>query len=332
MQSIFLGDPNVIGRVYSQEVISHLQAEAELLPGVIRYADLSCEKTTLSETVFIFSTWGMPSLSPAEIQRFFPKLRAVFYAAGSVKQFAEPFLSHGIKISSAYAANAIPVAEFTVSQILLASKGFFRSSALYSKGEIADARRIAASYPGNYGICVGIIGAGMVGRAVCRLLRAYSVEILVYDPYLSDEDARSLGAKKATLEEIFSTCMVVSNHVPNLPSTRKMFRYGLFSLMRENATFINTGRGAQVVEEDLCRILTERPDLVALLDVTDPEPPQDGSPLFDLPNALLTPHIAGSSGKETFRMGEYMLDEYRRFAAGEPLKYEITAELLPGLA
>ncbi|MBQ7827522.1 MAG: hydroxyacid dehydrogenase [Clostridia bacterium] len=291
-----------------------------------------CEKTPLSETEYIFSTWGMPPLSSEDIQRHFPHLRAIFYAAGSVKRFAEPFLNCGIKISSAYAANAIPVAEFTVSQILLASKGIFRSSALYSKGEIDATRRIAASYPGNYGIRIGLVGAGMVGRAVCRLLGSYSVEVLVYDPHLSHEDALSLGAKKATLEEIFSTCMVVSNHVPNIPSTRRMFDYRLFSQMRENATFINTGRGAQVVEDDLCRILSERSDLVALLDVTDPEPPHSSSPLFTLPNAILTPHIAGSLGSETLRMGEYMLEEYRRFAAGKPLQYEITADMLPDLA
>ena len=332
MSGIFLGDPHTIRRVYSQEVITKLQEEAGVLPDIIQAKDLVCENPTLAKTAYIFSTWGMPSLSSEDIQRYFPRLCAIFYAAGSVKRFAEPFLNRGIRISSAYAANAIPVAEYTVSQILLASKGFFLSSARYSQGEIDIARRTQAAYPGNYGIRIGLIGAGMVGRAVCRLLRSYSVEILVYDPHLSHEDALSLGAKKATLEEIFSTCTVVSNHVPNIPSTQRMFHYGLFSSMRKNATFINTGRGAQVVEDDLCRILSERPDLVALLDVTDPEPPRIGNPLFTLPNAILTPHIAGSSGNEPFRMGEYMLKEYRRFAAGKPLQYEITADMLPDLA
>lgn len=332
MRSMLIGDPNSISRVYSEETLKLLTAEAALEPQVVTHAMLKKGSVATDDVECLFSTWGMPSLSEEEIARYFPNLRAFFYAAGSVKGFAAPFLAHGVKISSAYAANAIPVAEYTVSQILLATKGFFRSSALYSRGEIAEARRVAAAYPGNFSVRVGLIGAGMVGRAVCKLLKPYSIDLLVYDPYLSDDAARTLGVQKATLEEIFSTCTVVSNHVPNIPSTRRMFDYRLFSLMQANATFINTGRGAQVVEDDLCRILSERSDLVALLDVTEPEPPHADSPLFTLPGAILTPHIAGSSGNETFRMGEYMLEEYRRYAAGLPLEYEITAEMLPTLA
>lgn len=332
MRSILIGDPNSIARVYSEQTLKHLTAEAGLAPRVITHRMLKEDSVETAEVECLFSTWGMPTLSEEEIERCFPNLRALFYAAGSVKGFAAPFLARDVKISSAYAANAIPVAEYTVSQILLATKGFFRSSALYSRGEISEARQVASAYPGNFSIRVGLIGAGMVGKAVCRLLKPYSIEILVYDPCLSDDAALALGVKKATTEEIFSTCIVVSNHVPNIPSTRGMFDYRLFSLMQENATFINTGRGAQVVEDDLCRILSERSDLVALLDVTDPEPPHSDSPFFTLPNAILTPHIAGSSGNETFRMGEYMLEEYRRFAAGKPLAYEITAEMLPTLA
>lgn len=332
MRSILIGDPNSIRRVYSKETLDYLTAEAALAPEVVTHRLLKDGSVSTEDVEFLFSTWGMPELSEDEIARYFPSLRALFYAAGSVKGFAAPFLARGAKISSAYAANAIPVAEYTVSQILLATKGFFRTSALYSRGKITEARRVAATYPGNFAVRVGLIGAGMVGKAVCRLLKPYSIDVLVYDPYLSDDAAFELGAQKATLEEIFSTCNVVSNHVPNIPSTRGMFDDRLFSMMKENATFINTGRGAQVVEGDLCRILGERPDLVALLDVTDPEPPCVDSPFFKLPNAILTPHIAGSSGRETFRMGEYMLEEYRRFAKGLPLEYEISAEMLPTLA
>lgn len=332
MRSLLIGDPNLIRRVYSEETLKYLITEAALKPQVVTYTMLRDGSASIDDVECLFSTWGMPHLSEEEIIHYFPRLRALFYGAGSVKSFAAPFIARGIKVSSAYAANAIPVAEYTVSQILLATKGFFRSSALYSRGEISEARRVAAAYPGNFAVRVGLIGAGMVGKAVCRLLKPYSMEVLECDPYLSDDTALELGVRKATLEEIFATCMVVSNHVPNIPSTRGMFDYRLFSMMQENATFINTGRGAQVVEEDLYRILNERSDLVALLDVTDPEPPHADSPFFTLPNAILTPHIAGSSGNETFRMGEYMLEEYRRFAAGQPLEYEITAEMLPTLA
>ena len=106
----------------------------------------------------------------------------------------------------------------------------------------------------------------------------------------------------------------------------------LFEKMRPYATFLNTGRGAQVVEADLIRVLKERPDLTAILDVAFPEPPEEGSALYTLPNCILTPHIAGSSGNEVRRMGEYMKEEYQNFLNNNPCKYEVTLEMLKTMA
>ena len=124
----------------------------------------------------------------------------------------------------------------------------------------------------------------------------------------------------------------MSNHLANNPQTVGMLKYDLFSKMRENAVFINTGRGAQVVEDDLVRILRERPGLTALLDVTYPEPPVDGHPFYTLPNCLLTPHIAGSAGDELARMGEYMLTECQAYLGGKPCKYEVSIKMLETMA
>ncbi|MBR7097844.1 MAG: glycerate dehydrogenase, partial [Clostridia bacterium] len=126
--------------------------------------------------------------------------------------------------------------------------------------------------------------------------------------------------------------LTVSNHLANNAQTRGMLNYALFSQMRQNAVFINTGRGAQVVEDDLVRALMERPDLTALLDVTYPEPPVEGHPFYTLPNCLLTPHIAGSAGDEVARMGKYMLDECQTYLAGEPCKYEVSLKMLETMA
>lgn len=86
----------------------------------------------------------------------------------------------------------------------------------------------------------------------------------------------------------------------------------------ENATFLNTGRGAQVVEADLIRALTEEPARTAVLDVTWPEPPLPESPLWSLQNVFLTPHIAGSMQRETARMGAFMEREFSLFLTGQP--------------
>jgi phosphoglycerate dehydrogenase-like enzyme len=154
----------------------------------------------------------------------------------------------------------------------------------------------------------------------------------VFDPFLSDERAGELGVEKCSLVELFERAFVVSNHLANNIETKGMLNYALFSRMIENAVFINTGRGAQVVESDLARALEERPDLTALLDVTVCEPMEEGNPFYALENCIVTPHIAGSAGDEVARMGEYMLRECEAYLSGEPCRYEVTEEMLKTMA
>ena len=87
-----------------------------------------------------------------------------------------------------------------------------------------------------------------------------------------------------------------------------------------------------MVEDDLVDVLTARPDLTAVLDVTYPEPPAEGHAFYSLPNCILTPHMAGSSGWEVRRMGVFMLDEFRRYAAGERCPYEVSLKMLETMA
>ena len=105
-----------------------------------------------------------------------------------------------------------------------------------------------------------------------------------------------------------------------------------FSSMKRNATFINTARGCIVREAEMVEVLRCRQDLTAVLDVCDPEPCALDSSLLTLPNVVLTPHISGSHGPECQRLGRYMVDEFRRYLAGEPLRWQITRELAKNLA
>ena len=129
------------------------------------------------------------------------------------------------------------------------------------------------------------------------------------------------------MDAVFERADVVSNHIPDIPDTRGVLTERHFAAMRSGASFINTGRGAQVVEEDLIRVMRARPDLTALLDVTMPEPPVDGSPLWDLPNVLVSPHVGGTVGDECPRLSALALDEFERWLAGEPLTQQVTAKV-----
>jgi phosphoglycerate dehydrogenase-like enzyme len=102
--------------------------------------------------------------------------------------------------------------------------------------------------------------------------------------------------------------------------------------MKPGATFINTARGAVVREQEMIAVLQQRPDLFAVLDVTYPEPPEPDSPLYTLPNVVLTPHIAGAMGVECNRMGRYMVEELKRYLRGDSLEWGITREMARVLA
>ncbi len=333
MKSILLSDRvSMLESVYPEKIISILADDAGLDRNFYSSQDIRNSVDGFADTEYIFSTWGIPVFTEEEIKQYFPKLRAVFYAAGSVQHFARPFLNCGVKVFSAWAANAVPVAEYTVAQIILANKGFFKASFISNGEDYAKMAKQFKSYCGNYYAKVGIIGAGMIGKLVIKMLKTYNLEILVFDPFLSEDEADKLGIKKTSLENLFKECNVVSNHLADNEQTKRMLNGELFSKLPPYATFLNTGRGAQVVEEDLIQVLKSRKDIVAVLDVTLPEPPFENSELYSLDNCILTPHIAGSSGNEVHRMAEYMLNEFEAYINDRPLRYEVTEKMLQTMA
>ena len=331
MKAIYLlqNKPTLNG-VYAPSLRAELAERYGEMP-VLSKEDLAANAESLRDTELIFSTWSMPSLSEDEIKAYFPSLRAVMYGAGSVQGFARPFLNCGVQVFSAWAANGVPVAEYTVAQIILANKGFFTNQ-LWCKRDRKKCGPITTGHHGNYGCCVGLIGCGMIGSMVAEMLKAYRLKVLAFDPFLSAERAKELGVEMVSLEEMFSRCAVISNHLANNAQTRGMLNYDLFSKMEPHATFINTGRGAQVVEADLVRALTEVPSRTAVLDVTDPEPPQADSPFFTMDNVILTSHIAGSQQDEFHRMSEYMRDEAIALEEGRPTRFGVTLKMLETMA
>ena len=318
--------------VYAPSVRARLMSLTGTDGAQYKKADIPASPEKFTQTEIIFSTWGMPTFTEEEIRAYLPALKCVFYAAGSVQGFARPFLNCGVRVFSAWAANAVPVAEYTVSQILLSGKDFFRQTDLICRRRFADAAARRGGHMGNYRRRVGLVGCGMIGSLVAEKLKGFDLDVAVCDPFLSEERAEELGVTVCSLGELFATCSVVSNHLANNKNTQKMLRYEHFFSMPPYGTFINTGRGAQVAEADLARVLAERPDLTALLDVTDPEPSPVDHPFYALENCYLTPHIAGSLGGEVVRMAEYMADEYELYAAGKDCRYEVTLKMLETMA
>ncbi|MDA0160074.1 hydroxyacid dehydrogenase [Solirubrobacter ginsenosidimutans] len=276
----------------------------------------------LERAEIVLSGWGCPPLD-AELLARASNLRAIVHAAGGVKgHVTDACWERGLLVSTAAGANAEPVAEYTLARILLANKAADRLSRTYRQRR--EAIDLIAAYPeiGNFGKTVGIVGASRIGRRVVELLRPFDLRVLVSDPYLEGS---------VELDDLLQACDVVSLHAPSLPSTRHMLDARRLALLRDGATLINTARGALIDQDALvAELQTGRID--AVLDVTEPEVLPAGSPLYDLPNVVLTPHIAGALGVEVRRLGESALAELERYARGEPFAHPVTRADLDRIA
>jgi phosphoglycerate dehydrogenase-like enzyme len=285
----------------------------------------------LAGAEILLTGWGCPPLSKEVLERA-PELRAVFHAAGTVKNHVtDACWDRGLVVSSAASANALPVAEYTLAAILFANKRVFQLQQRYR--EVRQLRLWSLEVPGlgNYRKRVGILGASRIGRRVIELLRPFDLEVWVSDPYLDPAAADALGVRLVELDELLSACDVVSLHAPALPETRHLLDRRRLALLRDGSTLINTGRGSLVdsnaLEEEL-----ESGRIFAVIDTAEPEVLPADSPLYELPNVFLTPHIAGSLGDETWRMVELALDEIERFVSGEPLQHEVRREDMERIA
>ena len=313
--------PGLDAELFTPDQRARLSEVVELLAD-----DPAAELTTVPDELaarveILVTGWGAPRIDATALQRM-PRLRAIVHTAGT----AAPFVSDAvwqredIVVTTAAHANAVPVAEYALAQILLAGKHSLERSAAYRRARGARGAWSTSGGGGNYGAVVGLIGASHTGRLTAQYLRPFDLELLLYDPYVGPEEIAGLGARKVDLPELFSASDVVSRHAPDLPSTREMITARHFSLMRDGATFINTARPA-LVDEGALRAELVSGRISAVLDVHDDLSPDDV--LWDVPTVELTPHIAGSQGNELHRMAGSALDELQRLAGGEDARHAL---------
>jgi len=324
--------PGVEQMVLTPAARAELEALVDLVgPGAVDLDGL--DDGALEEIEIVVGGWGCSVLDAALLARM-PKLRLLAYAAGTVKMTVTPATwEHGIAVSSAAAANAVPVAEFTVAAIVMIAKDVFRirdrHREVRGRGPVAGVG--PAGDVGTRGLRIGVIGASTIGRLVIERLQTLDVEIAVSDPFLDADGARALRVQPMEVDDLCAWADIVTVHAPELPSTRHLVNAERMARMRDGAWVVNTARGSLVDTEALTRECVSG-RLCAFLDTPDPEPLPADSPLYDLANVVLTPHIAGSLGNEIARMGDLAIAEVRRFLAGEPLHHEVRAEDLERIA
>ncbi|MCC6146123.1 MAG: hydroxyacid dehydrogenase [Anaerolineaceae bacterium] len=319
-----------IGQMYYSRMISSAaMADLALFAEVIHHqgqkpaakADLI---DLLADADACITSWEVATLDEDVIAAA-PKLKALVHLGGSVKGITSRALwDKGIKVFSARPALARDVAETTLGLMIIGIKnivplaqhvrsGGWRDSPYWPPRELHQTK-------------VGIIGASQVGRHVIQLLKGFDADILLYDPYVSQEEASKLGTRKITLEEMAREADIISLHAPLLPGTRKILNAELLKMMKENCILINTARGGLIDEPALVSEL-QKGRLFAYLDVTEPEPPASDSPLRSLKNVVVLPHLAGCI-TDCSHLSVLAVEELRRFFTGEPLINEITPKMM----
>jgi phosphoglycerate dehydrogenase-like enzyme len=280
----------------------------------------------------VVTSWGTPACD-ADVMQAAENLQLLCHAGGSVKPVvSEALWKRGVRVTSAAAAISFGVAEFCLGLILLAPKRAFWAANAIREGQWLEGLQTANGPLEIYQETIGIIGASHVGRRLMELLQPFNCDVLLYDPYCTDESAAAFGARRVdTLDELFEQSLVVSLNAPSTEETCGMIRGSHFQKLRDGGVFINTARGAIVQGDEMIAEL-QKGRFLACLDVTEPEPPQPDSPLRSLPNVWLTPHEAGAIAQNLRRIGTFVADEITAFTQNAPLHYEITQEQLANIA
>ncbi len=312
-------------RILSDDDLAKLEevAEVELSP---HERDMTEDEVAamLGTADGCMSSWGTPPLS-SRIVDSAPGLKIWAHAAGSVKPMvAADAWYGGVTVTSAAPAIAEDVAEMTIALITMGLRCIVPLSRRMASNQPVDKDIVRSLYRAT----VGVISASHVGRRVIERLIPYDTRILLYDPFVDEDEAARLGVELAGLDEMSRESDAVTCHAPKLPETYHMLGESHFRAMRDDTVVVNTSRGDNIDEAALIREL-KKGRLFAFLDVTSPEPPEADSPLRTLPNVVLTPHIAGA---KSFRTGAMAAEELCRFFEGRPQIHQVTRDMLPVIA
>lgn len=329
MKIAVLMDAPLRATLIGEKTLKELQAAGEVCLNETDGADKETVKRVIRGADIAITSWGVPALDK-EILDCAPDLKFVAHAAGSVKGIvSDEFFRRNIRIVSSARILSMGVSETALGLTISACKNVFAfNESLHQGGWVTDYSVVTEMY----GITVGVVGCGFAGSHYIELLQPFGVDVLAYDPLLSEEQIAAMGAKKADLAALLRESDVVSLHAPSLDSTYHMIDRAGLAAMKDGAILINTARASLIDQDALVDALQSGKLKYACIDVYEQEPLNADCPLRSLPNCILTPHIAGAANNGKRKIGAHVLEEIRRFQNGEPLVSEVTQEMLANMA
>ena len=221
--------------------------------------------------------------------------------------------SAGVMVVNAPTSNIISAAELTVGHILSLARHIPAAHGALAQGQWKRSKYTGVEL---FEKTVGIIGLGRIGALITARLQAFGMNIVAYDPYVTAARAQQLGVTLLPLDELLATADFITIHMPKTPETTGMISDAQLALMKPTAFIVNVARGGLIDEDALYRALTTNEIAGAGLDVFVHEPPT-GSPLLDLPNVVVTPHLGASTDEAQEKAGVSVARSVRLALSGE---------------
>ena len=212
--------------------------------------------------------------------------------------------------------NAVSVAEYVIGAILESSRRFARASASLHRGEWDRQGAIGGEI---FGKTLGIVGLGDIGTRLARRAQVFGMKVLASDPAVHDSSlgVQEFAVARVELDELLQASDFVSLHAPLVDGTRDLVNAGTLARMKPSAFLVNTARGGLVDEAALADALRNGRLAGAALDVRREEPPGENDLLRDLPNVILTPHVAGVTRESMRRASLHVAKDVLRALDGE---------------
>lgn len=328
MKIALIMDPGTRKMVFNEKCLKRLANSGEVVvnDGGTDYDSVA---PLVKDAEVIVTSWGNQPVDEKYLA-LCPNLKILIHAAGSVKPVVSDALwEKNVRVTASANVLSEGVSETALGFTISASKNFYNLNANLHNGLWAEGKENIREL---YDLTIGVVGAGWAGRHYIQLMHAFDVDIVVYDPFMTEEKANALGVRSVSFEELLEISDIISIHAPQIPETYHMFNSETLPLMKKDAVLINTARGTIIDEAALYEHMKAGNLKYACLDVYDPEPPAADNPLRTLTNCIMTPHLAGLANNGLKKIGQHVCEELEAFLAGKPMVTEVTREMLARMA
>lgn len=288
-----------------------------------------CEPLVLRHGADAEILMGLFIAASSKVMDAMPKLRIIGVSRAGVENVnVEEATKRGILVFNVMGRNAHAVSDFTVGMMLAECRNIARAHYAIKNGEWRKSFSNSDCIPELNGKTVGLVGFGYIGRLVAKKLSGFDANVIVYDPYTSEETIKASGCTPVGIEELFSTADFISLHARLTDSNKNMVNSSLIGLMKPSAYFINTGRAGLVDQVALSDALTEGRIKGAALDVFTTEPIDSDSPFLKLDNVTLTTHIAGTTSDALTNSPYLLAEDIARLLTGGTPKFIVNKSVL----